>query len=499
MDPNQLRAYLSQQVASGQMTYEQYIGVVAAINNADNDPARASTFVQWMISEGFTPDQMSTLGSFYQQIGVQPTVIIPPNSGDNPMDKLLTDMLIKGVYSQSEIEDIRTGLTDRDEQWSMVSLTGLINAAVNSGVIPALASGFVYNSIVSWLNDGHAIWSQTTPSGGGGGGSPTVTPSFSYLVDKRSITISVSNTQSYSYYHYRVKHTTYPYTTVVDSNITNTSYTYNQLTPGASYSVSVAYSNSSSGSGETWLAEQTFTAPYPAPTISTFSAVQNGDGKKEIAYSFSAQDVYHSASYTVSVGVAGYGMVQVDSGVLRQSSSGYGAANGSGTIQIEQYGSYVLRLTITNEGDASDSKNTDVVLEPKKLTHFSWTDANYPEDSNGATDVETKLAYNAVISKGMLSDFSYKVWNDLCHRVKDTADYAGYEWDEGYLNYQNTLMSDTDKEMTANRFNSLNYNIRLRYATGIPYQNKGDKIMGNYFTTMVNALNSWIDIAKQNE
>ena len=127
------------------------------------------------------------------------------------------------------------------------------------------------------------------------------------------------------------------------------------------------------------------------------------------------------------------------------------------------------------------TKSSDIAL-------WSWTESN-----GNATASQTSTAYKAITSKGNLSDFSYLVWNDMCAKVLEILNATNNSWDTTYASYSNTLMSASDKNMTARRFNSLRYNIGLRYATGMYTVSTGDIIYGDYFTTLMSKVNGWID------
>lgn len=117
--------------------------------------------------------------------------------------------------------------------------------------------------------------------------------------------------------------------------------------------------------------------------------------------------------------------------------------------------------------------------------------------SNGsATATQTRRAYTAITSHGSLSDFSYKVWNDLCSKVNDAITAKGYSWSSssGYLTYNATLMTTDDKELTATRFNTLRYQIgRFISTTGITDRSRGDTVYGWYFVDLADYLNDLIN------
>lgn len=122
------------------------------------------------------------------------------------------------------------------------------------------------------------------------------------------------------------------------------------------------------------------------------------------------------------------------------------------------------------------------------ISPWLWTTTN-----GAASTQQTQRAYQAITSQGALEDFSYLVWNDMVDKVSDVQSAFGFGWDSTFLSYANTKMTASDKAITADRFNSLRYNIGIHYATGIQTVSKGDKIYGWYFTRLTDCINNWID------
>lgn len=128
-----------------------------------------------------------------------------------------------------------------------------------------------------------------------------------------------------------------------------------------------------------------------------------------------------------------------------------------------------------------------------KPPEWSWSHSN-----GSATDEQTTIAYDAITGNGLLSDFSHEVWNDMVNKVLAILDYADSSWTEydsngnTYLSYEDTLMSDDDTQLTAERFNALRFNIGSRYSTGINPVDTGDEVYGWYFTQLTEKINEWI-------
>ena len=122
------------------------------------------------------------------------------------------------------------------------------------------------------------------------------------------------------------------------------------------------------------------------------------------------------------------------------------------------------------------------------IDKWSWTSSN-----GSATDEETQAAYYAIMKKGLTSQFSHRVWNDMVNKVKAVLDRIGNPWNATYATHADTLMSDSDTVLTATRFNSLRHAIGIYYSTGISEVAKGDPVLGSYFIILANSLNGWID------
>lgn len=136
----------------------------------------------------------------------------------------------------------------------------------------------------------------------------------------------------------------------------------------------------------------------------------------------------------------------------------------------------------------SNSWSTRVTTDKIVVAAWDWNASN-----GEASATLTKAAKYAVDHKGSLSDFSYKVWNDMCKKVLDIENAAGLQWNPKYAEYLDTKMSSTDKVLTADRFNSLRYNIGRSYSTGIDEVKSGWPVLGSYFVTLTNCMNAWIN------
>lgn len=170
-------------------------------------------------------------------------------------------------------------------------------------------------------------------------------------------------------------------------------------------------------------------------------------------------------------------------------------SGGSTNFSITRYVKAGTQYYLWVRGKTGQETGTGVVgiyppTEDVGVTKWEWNLSN-----GAATATLTSAAHTAVITQGAVSNFSYRVWNDLCSKVASVLDAAGLTWDDEYDTYLNTKMSDTDKELTAKRFNSLRYNIGSHYSTGIKEEDiaPGKDVLGSYFITLASCVNNWID------
>lgn len=139
--------------------------------------------------------------------------------------------------------------------------------------------------------------------------------------------------------------------------------------------------------------------------------------------------------------------------------------------------------------DITDTGSCTVYVVPPTLDIDLW---DWSVSNGSATAAQTQKAYTAITSRGAVSDFSYLVWNDLVNKVNDVKAEAGFSWNTKYLSLSNTLMTSSSKTLTADRFNSLRYNIGIHESTGLNEVYTGDEVYGWYFTTLTDTLNTWI-------
>ncbi len=169
---------------------------------------------------------------------------------------------------------------------------------------------------------------------------------------------------------------------------------------------------------------------------------------------------------------------------------------------LERGGTYQVRAFIVNSsGNVSGTSDWLTIEVPEiSVEPWSWTASNRSALTVlPATASMTSAAHDAVMHKGYLSAFSWRVWNDLVAKTMETIIARGGTWStrdqntgKTYLSYESTRMSENDKNMTAARFNALRFNIGSRISTDIPDRKSGDIIYGSYFITLAQKLNDLI-------
>lgn len=161
---------------------------------------------------------------------------------------------------------------------------------------------------------------------------------------------------------------------------------------------------------------------------------------------------------------------------------------------------YSIKVNISYSGGwvsvTHDTKTLQEGEEPTpsgKITPWSWYESN-----KDATAEETQKAYQALINKGSIGDFSYKVWNDLCWKGREIAtdDY----FDSSWINWanitffqDNLLIKASNKKLYASRFNDLAKALG-KIDIDIPTVEKGDLIYAQYFLDIASGLNTQIAI-----
>jgi hypothetical protein len=162
------------------------------------------------------------------------------------------------------------------------------------------------------------------------------------------------------------------------------------------------------------------------------------------------------------------------------------SANTEYSVYCEIYHGTTLLASL--EGLVTTSSSSSGGGGTASLAEWSWTVSN-----GTATDEETQRAYGAAVQALYVNRFSYRVWNDMVYKTKAILDSIGASWDNYYDFFSDTLMTENDRTLTASRFNSLRYNIGSHFSTGIQEVKTGDEVDGDYFKTLGQRINAWIN------
>lgn len=282
---------------------------------------------------------------------------------------------------------------------------------------------------------------------------------------------------------------------------TNTYVSVTGLPTGTTHTVKVRAYSSFYGTKEysDWVTLK-FTTNPSQPVLSV-SAVN-----KTITVSWSLAD--SSSDYT-NIWINLYDSNDTNMLQSHTITSGSGSS-GSFTYTVSSEGTYWIRaqtmvsdsyvsgtnlVCLNSSGSSYTCKvSIDVSLRPD---NWSWTTSN-----GSATTSQTKAAYTAVMSKGLITAFSYLVWNDFVDKVKEFLSYTGdgnksigtskygYSSTTSYSTLISAAkMTSSDKTITTKRFNIVNYCINVMNSTGITDRSSGNIIYGSYFTTLATKLN----------
>ena len=195
----------------------------------------------------------------------------------------------------------------------------------------------------------------------------------------------------------------------------------------------------------------------PTPTLDTTQTVKTGN-----SISVTINPVSGATTYYARI-----------NGGSQQSSSGRTFAF-SGLLPNTQY---LIEIKVSGSG-YEDSNWAGYYATTLSAELWSWTTTERNAfNNNGLTTVITYLRWNAFVDK--IYEASANDWRT------SAADGAN-------LSYASTKMTSSDKTLTANRFNSVRYNIDYRIPTGIGRVYKGDDVLGSYFLTLETKLNQWI-------
>lgn len=288
---------------------------------------------------------------------------------------------------------------------------------------------------------------------------PAITLSASVAsnaVGQATATVSSSNVSTFMYELYLNG----SYITGSNSgNTTSKTWTYSNLTPGATYTIIVfAVNTAVSGDYKAISYNVTIKAPI-APAISKWYPTYIGSDSVNIEFN-SANGATYTA--TIQKHPSGTSVLQTKTGTGK-----------NGTVQftgLQEGVKYLTYITVKSSDGTAETWHRVFTSRPST---WQWS-------SN---------ARNALTNKGACSNLTHTEWNSFVDKVArldmwyyaKTVDNAGLSV---------AKMSSNDKTLYASKFNAVNKIIKNMIDTGITDRAKGDVVYGSYFITMESKMNS---------
>ena len=309
-----------------------------------------------------------------------------------------------------------------------------------------------------------------------GGSRPTQTGSLQVTnMTSNSITVRLTSIARADYYTIAYREESWDYNE--EATTSSLTYTISGLDPSTTYIVNYRGENDY-GSG-----------PYMLSGVraTTRAAVNPPTGKGRITLESRTADSLTINLASIS-GATGYTVVYRVEGTsdLEEIDTSSRTVTISG---LTPNTTYVINYYGYNSGGTGPYMDTAFLATTSGLIdYWSWTSSN-----GSASSTQTRNAYTAVTSHGYTEDFSYLVWNDLVDKVQEILDAEGEGWSTMYASYSATRMTSSSKTLTATRFNALRQNIGAHVATGINEVSRGDRVYGDYFITLTDCINEWID------
>lgn len=123
-----------------------------------------------------------------------------------------------------------------------------------------------------------------------------------------------------------------------------------------------------------------------------------------------------------------------------------------------------------------------------RIAPWDWHSSN-----KSATAAQTEKSYQALINKGRIDEFSYKVWNDLCYKAKEIAAEMEETWND-FTFIDNILMRPEDTYMRAYKYNSLIRGLKKCGHITMGTVTKDETIItSDHFLTLAEDMNIIID------
>lgn len=233
------------------------------------------------------------------------------------------------------------------------------------------------------------------------------------------------------------------------------------LSSGNSYTMSVKIYNNDNGSLLKTLSKSVTTdstSKLPTPTLDTSATIKTANSITVTTNSVSGATNYY---FRINGGTT------IDNGTVRTKMF-------TGLISNTQY---YIEIKVGGTG-YSDSDWAGYYATTLVSENWQWT----------------TIERTALTNNGLTTVITYLRWNEFIDKVYEVfaSDWRTSSSDGAVLSYSATKMNSTDKVLTADRFNSVRYNIGSRISTGITRVYTNDDVLGSYFITLETKLNEWI-------
>ena len=370
-------------------------------------------------------------------------------------------------------------------------------------IITGLTPGTTYNARVLVSNNSSGTYTDYTDiESATTFAYPTVYISDVTVLSYEAISISFTNDSNYPYYRVRWKPASSSSWTYNSSSYSSysssTTYTITGLSASTAYDIEILVATDSSGLNATTISMDSSVTTLPQPTA-TINITDIGETSVSGTITIDSNYRYIQTKYKK---VSDSTYTYYPSTLTQRTESSWAFT----ITGLQEDTDYSLNGLVSATGDTSYSYNirsSDIsfhTLAPVTIDPWSWTSANSsnnPSHTAEATASQTTAARDACQNKTAISNFKYQVWNDLVYKVSEARVVGGHSsWDTNYATMANTLMTSSDKVLTAVRYNSLLYNISSIYsvpsANIIPTVSTGDPVNGtihflNFVTFYLNA------------
>lgn len=395
-----------------------------------------------------------------------------------------------------------------DSSWSVNSSSYTNYSSTTTYTITGLSENTTYNVRLLLANNSSGTYTDYSSTESATTQSipiPQVIITDRTVLSYEAISISFTNDSNFPYYRIRWKKSSESSWTYDSTSYTayssNKTYIITGLSENTAYDIEILVAMDSSGKNETALAmdSSVTTIPQPAANINITTI-----GETSVSGTITIDSNYRYIQ-TKYKKVSDSTYTYYPSTLTQRTESSWAFT----ITGLQEDTDYSLNGLVSATGDTSYSYNirsSDIsfhTLAPVTIEPWSWTSANSsvnPSHTAEATASQTTAARDACQNKTAISNFKYQVWNDLVYKVSEARVVGGNtSWNTNYATLSNTLMTSSDRVLTATRYNSLRYNIDSVYSVPSEYKisevHTGDVVYGtNHFLNFITYyLNAYIN------